>query len=52
MTKIQSENNRADIFTKILSVANFKRLRDVLFNVRNAAVRLHQQVRDKIWAIS
>ena len=52
VTTIQSENNRADILTKILSVATFKRLRDVIFNVRNAAVRLHQLVRGKTMAIS
>ena len=47
VTKIQSEDNRADILTKVLSGAIFVKMRDLIYNIRRAAVRLHAIVKGK-----
>ena len=41
--QIPSEDNKADILTKVLGTKLYKRLRDVLLNVQNAAAHIATQ---------
>ena len=39
--KVRTEENRADILTKMLSSKTYARMRDKIMNVANVAVNIH-----------
>ena len=39
--KVRTEDNRADILTKMLSSKTYARMRDKIMNVANVAVNIH-----------
>ena len=48
VTKIRTDDNRADILTKKLSTKLYKRMRDKILNVKAAAVKIHAFVRHQV----
>ena len=48
VTKIRTDDNRADILTKMLSTKLYKKMRDKILNVKAAAVNIHAFVRHQV----
>ena len=48
ITKIRTDDNRADILTKMLSTKLYKKMRDKILNVKAAALNIHAIVRHQL----
>ena len=48
VSKIRTDDNRADILTKMLSTKLYKKMRDTILNVKAAAVNIHACVRHQV----
>jgi hypothetical protein len=48
ITKIRTDDNRADILTKMLSTKLYKKMRDTILNVKAAALNIHAIVRHQL----
>jgi hypothetical protein len=48
ITKIRTDDNRADILTKMLSTKLYKKMRDNILNVKAVAVNIHAFVRHQV----
>ena len=48
LLKVRTDDNRADILTKILQATHYARLRDMILNVKNIAANIHAFVQWQI----